>query len=102
MIETNVLMTVTDFSGFFSRNHFLEGSFTFQWGGGGGGSVAWGFIFKWGDTPWGASVLIEGVLKKIGGTPPLWETLTAIANLISLAYIGHLVLAKENYPCTAP
>ena len=27
------LMTVHDFSGFFSRDHFLEGGFTFQWGG---------------------------------------------------------------------
>ena len=27
-----VLMTVSNFSGFFSRNHFLEGGFTFQWG----------------------------------------------------------------------
>ena len=32
MIETQVLMTVSDFSGFFSRNHFLEGGFTFHWG----------------------------------------------------------------------
>ena len=30
MIETQVLMTVSDFSGFFSRDHFLEGGFTFQ------------------------------------------------------------------------
>ena len=32
MIETQILMTVSDFSGFFSRNHFLEGGLTFQWG----------------------------------------------------------------------
>ena len=31
MIETEALMTVSDFLGFFSRNHFLEGGFTFQW-----------------------------------------------------------------------
>ena len=36
MIETQILMTVSDFFWFFSRNHFLEGGFTFQWGGGGG------------------------------------------------------------------
>ena len=33
MIETQVLMTVSDFSGIFSRNHFLEGGFTFRWKG---------------------------------------------------------------------
>ena len=32
MIETQVLMTVSDFSRFFSRNHFLEEGFTFQLG----------------------------------------------------------------------
>ena len=32
MIETQVLMTVSDFLRFFSRNHFLEGGFPFQWG----------------------------------------------------------------------
>ena len=47
MIETQVLMTVSDFSRFFSRNHFLEERFTFQW------EVCFfrwrmGFIFKWG------------------------------------------------------
>ena len=30
LTETQVLMTVSDFS-FFSRKHFLEGVFTFQW-----------------------------------------------------------------------
>ena len=34
MIETQVLMAVSDFSGFFSTNHFLEGGFTFQLEGG--------------------------------------------------------------------
>ena len=37
MIETQVFMAGSDFSGFFSRNHFLEGGFTFSlfnWGGG--------------------------------------------------------------------
>ena len=49
MSETKVLMKVSDFSGVFSRNNFLEADFTFQcrdlffsWGGGGG------FFFKWG------------------------------------------------------
>ena len=31
MIETQVLMTVSDVLGFFSRNHFVERGFTFQW-----------------------------------------------------------------------
>ena len=34
MSETQVLTTVPDCSGCFPRNHFLEGGFTFQWGGG--------------------------------------------------------------------
>ena len=46
MIETQILMTVSDLFGLFTRNHFLEGSFTFSQGG-----VVFqigGFIFKWG------------------------------------------------------
>ena len=35
IFETQVLMTVSDISGFFSRNYFLEGGFTFHFGGGG-------------------------------------------------------------------
>ena len=71
MSETQELMTV---SGFFSRNHFLEGGFTFQWG---------GLIFKWGEgTPLGASALMgDGVFKKNhavwggGGCPPIPPTM---------------------------
>ena len=33
---SEVLTTVSDFSGFFFQNHFLEGGFTFQGGGGRG------------------------------------------------------------------
>ena len=50
MSETQVLMTVSDFFpnifGFFSRNNFLEGGFTFHWGGDSflsGGATPWGF-----------------------------------------------------------
>ena len=39
MIETQVLMTVADFLRLFSRSHFLEGVFTFQWG---------DWFFRWG------------------------------------------------------
>ena len=40
---------------FFSRNHFLEGDFIFQWAERGGGLFfSWGgFIFKWGELPHG-------------------------------------------------
>ena len=31
MIETEALMIVSDFLGFFFLIHFLEGGFTFQW-----------------------------------------------------------------------
>ena len=48
----------------FSRNDFMEGCFTFQWGEGEEGVVfqmgEGGFIFKWGCAPWGASVLMGG------------------------------------------
>ena len=45
MIETQTLMTASDFSVFFSRNHFLEGGFTCQWGECFSDGVE--FIFKW-------------------------------------------------------
>ena len=67
MIQAQVLMTVSDFWGIFSRNHFLEGGFTFQWGE--VVSQMGGFIVKWGGL-WGASILMMGVSKKncrIGG-----------------------------------
>ena len=52
-------MIVSDFSGFFSRNHFLKGDFTFQWGG--GVFQLGGFIFKWGGgVQWGALILMWG------------------------------------------
>ena len=54
MVETQALMAVSDISGFFSRNYFLEGGFTFHFGGvggmGGGGFQIGCFICKWG---WG-------------------------------------------------
>ena len=40
MIETQVLITVSDSLRPFSRNDFLEGGFTFQWG--------WGLFLRWG------------------------------------------------------
>ena len=77
MIETQVLMAVSDFSGIFSRKHFLEVGFTFQWQ---VYFLRWGASFlSWG-CPWGASVLMGEFSKKNcrGGhppCPPLWETL---------------------------
>ena len=53
MSETQVLMTVLDFSGFFSWNHFPEGSF--HWG---RGFQLGAFIFKWGERAWGALALM--------------------------------------------
>ena len=57
----------------FSRNHVMEGCYTFQWG-----SLFfrwWGFIFNWGGggPPWRASFLMWGVWKKyhgMGGDAP--------------------------------
>ena len=49
MNEAQALMTVSDFSGFYSRNNFLEGGFTFQCG---------ALFFSWE----GASFLSEGAL----------------------------------------
>ena len=63
MSETQLLMTESDFFGFFSRNHFLEGAFTFQLEG--------GFIFKSvfvgrGGAPWEHQLWWGGVgVKKI-------------------------------------
>ena len=33
MSEKQVLMTISDVRGFFSRNHIPQGGFAFQWGG---------------------------------------------------------------------
>ena len=52
----------------FSRNHFMEGCFTFQWGGRMGG----GFILKWEVRPIGGIGFDRGFSKKIvgWGEPP--------------------------------
>ena len=54
MIETQVLTTVSNFSGIFSRNHFLEEASLFN---GGGLFLRWGasFLSKgwWGGYPTG-------------------------------------------------
>ena len=59
------------------------------------------FIFKWGDTPWGASVLVGGIFEKnckMGGStphapvPPLWETL--ISELILCLHQGKFMDIK--------
>ena len=61
MIEAQILMSVSNFSEFFSRNHFLEEGFISQWGGGGscfsdegasilsgGDDMRGGHWFRWG------------------------------------------------------
>ena len=45
VIETQMLMTVSDFAGFFARNHFLEGGLHFSTEGGGGGVQLGGLHF---------------------------------------------------------
>ena len=79
----------------FSRNHFMEGCFMFQWGGG-GLFFRWGASFLSGGAPHGmASVLVGEFSKKIvrwrggEGVPPmppspLWETLLGglVCNLL--------------------
>ena len=68
-------MTVSDISGFFSRNYFLEGGFTFHFWGWGCVFQIGCFIFKWG-LGWctmGASILMGGGSKNHrmgGGVPP--------------------------------
>ena len=62
MIERQVLMTVSYFSEFFPRNHFLEGGFTFPRGGD-CFSHEEGFIFKW-EVP-------HGGIGFDWGTPPM-------------------------------
>ena len=54
--------------GAFSRNHFMEGCFMFQWGGGGGCFSDGGdLIFKWGGCPMGGISFDDGggVRKKL-------------------------------------
>ena len=67
MIETKVLMRVSDFLEIFSRNHFLEWGFTLQWG----SCFSYrGASFLSGGAPWGASILMGGFQKTVGGGVP--------------------------------
>ena len=83
--ETQVLMTASDLLGFFSTNYFLEGGFTFQWGGI-WFSVEWSLNFKRRGAPFGALALMRGeIFKKHhrmqGAAPrPLWEILIYLYN----------------------
>ena len=75
MVETQALMAVSDISGFFSRNYFLEGGFTFHFGGGAGGFRQGASFVSGaeGGAPWGASILMGERLKNHrmgGGVPP--------------------------------
>ena len=75
MIETQVSITVSDFSKYFSRNHILEVDFTFQWG---RLFLRLGaFIFKCGGAPCRALVLMGEVSKNIlgwrGHSLPPWS-----------------------------
>ena len=75
MIETQVLMTASNFSGFFSRNHFLEGGFTFRLGGG-GLFFRWGASFLSGGHPMASIVFDGGEFQRkknhrIGGDPSM-------------------------------
>ena len=64
MSETQVLMNVSDFLGFFSRNYFLEGGFTFQWEGI-WFSVEWSLNFKRRGAPLGSLALMGGEIYLI-------------------------------------
>ena len=56
-----MLMTVSDFAGFFARNHFMEGGLHFSTEGGGGVFQMGGASFlSSGDAPEGASILMGG------------------------------------------
>ena len=104
MIETQVLMTIPDFFGFFSRNHFLEGGFTFQWKG--GCFSVGGFIFMCGgEGGWGCPMrgigFDGGFLKKNnrmeGATPPLWETLKKVLHFEGGTYFDLNVKLCRSY-----
>ena len=71
-----VLITVSDFLGHFSKNHLLEGGYTFQWG-----VCFWIGGISRGMPQWHALDLMKGFSKKImwcettHPLSPLWETL---------------------------
>ena len=97
MSETKVLMTVSDFSGFFSRNHFLEEGFIFQWRGGGIFSVG-GLNFYVGGRGCfmgGASVLMgRGVETPI---PPYGKPWTVQLNSkMSYLYENQSTIVNKN------
>ena len=64
MIETSINDSFRFSKFFFSRNHFLEEGFTFQWRGGLFFRWGRGFIFKWVGSPWGGDWFWWGGWKK--------------------------------------
>ena len=76
-LETQVLMPVSDFSGFCSRNHLLEGAFTFNGKGGRGVDfqLGGGFIFKWGEAPsgWKSHRMMGGGASHSWPLSQLWH-----------------------------
>ena len=95
--KTQVLMTVSDFSAFCSRNHFLEGGFFFQWG-----EVVFqlgvSFIFKWSATPRGwHRFWWEKFSKKVvgsAGTPYygkscMWRSIISLSKIANQMWPDH-------------
>ena len=84
MSETQLLVTVLDFSRFFSRNHFLEGGFTFQWG----------LVFSW----WGVK---KNHKMGVPHDTSLWETLNiryTFCNKNFKAFLQH-EMSKYKLSC---
>ena len=93
MIERQVLMTVSYFSEFFPRNHFLEGGFTFPRG---------GIVFHMRKAsflsercPMGALVLIGAPLPC--PLTPLWKTLMHIYIYIYIYIYISLIFICQQY-----
>ena len=85
IIERQVLMTVSNFSGVFLGIISWKGALLFN----GGSLLSWGggFIFKWRGCPMGGSAFTGGGVQKKswdGGHPqctsPLWETLNMLSS----------------------
>ena len=90
MNETQVLMTVSDFSGFCSRNHFLEGGSIFN----GGAS----FLSEGASHGGGIGFDGEGFQKVIErGGPYLWETPLLWETIISLSKIAHQMWRDHTF-----
>ena len=86
-----MLMTVSDFAGFFARNHFMEGGLHFSTEGGGCFSNGGASFLSSGDAPEGASILMGG-----GGSRKIVGWGEVLPTMRNPAFIRHRTTHKKG------